>query len=184
MTNATVRAAATGLPSFNRRALVAGATLVAAAALRNCSAPAVADTTPDADLVRLGDEFDRAHAAWLPRWQEWRRLDDEWRATLKARGMSFHTHGDAAVWAVQSEVGAEAASDANDLALSEVERVADEIRLLRPTTIAGIAAKAKVACFDAVSMHQLVKPENKRDLGPRAILALLAEIEALARTSA
>lgn len=169
------------MSALNRRALVAGASLVAAAALRGCSSPAVAEAAPDAELVRLGTEFDRAHAAWLPRWQEWQRLDDEWRATIKARGMSFHTHGEAAVWAVQSEVGAEAASDANDLALSEVERVADEIRLLRPTTIAGLAVKAKVACFDAVPLPQLVKPESKRDHAPQAVIALLAEIEALAR---
>lgn len=172
------------MSALNRRALVAGATLVAAAALRGCSSPAVADTALDAELVRLGAEFDRARAAWLPRWQEWRRLDDEWRATLKARGMSFHTHGDAAVWAVQSEIGAEAASDANDLALSEVERLADEIRPLRASSVAGIAAKAKVACFDAVPMHQLMRPDGERDHGFQSIIALLAEIEALARTSA
>lgn len=171
------------MSALNRRALVTGASVFAAAALRGCSSPAVAGPAPDAELVRLGAEFDRAHAAWLPRWQEWRRLDDEWRATIKARGMSFHTHGEAAVWAVQSELGTEAASDANDLVLSQVERLADEIRPLHPTTIAGLAVKAKVACFDAVPIHQLVKPEGGRDHAPQAIITLLAEIEAAARAA-
>lgn len=42
------------MSALNRRALVAGASLVAAAALSGCSLPAVADTAPDAALVRLG----------------------------------------------------------------------------------------------------------------------------------
>lgn len=172
------------MSAFNRRALVAGAPFLAAAALRGCSSPALADTAPDAELVRLGSAFDRAHAAWLPRWQEWQRLDDEWRATLKARGVNFHSHGEAAVWAIQAEIGAEAAGAANDLALSEVERLADEIRALRATTVAGLAVKARVMRFDAVSMHQLVKPNNQRNHDAQAVIALVAEIEELARAGA
>ena len=154
-------------------------------AITGCVPPVIAGPSgQDAELRRLGAEFDRAHAAWVPRWQEWQRIEREWRSTLDAKGMSFAEHGVDAVCSIFTELGGDDASDANDAALKWVEAVADQIRSLRATTIAGIAVKARVACFDAVPMHQIVKPMDKRDHAPQAVIALLAEIVAVARASA
>lgn len=153
----------------------------AAAAIRK-SAPYV--PSDDAALVDLGRQFEEAHAAWIPCWQEWDRIEREWRETLKAKGLSFHEHGEEAILSIFTEMGGDDASDANDKALVLVEDLADLIRELKATTIAGIAAKAKVAAFDAVRMQDLLKPDGKRDHAPQAILTLIGEIEALARASA
>lgn len=153
-------------------------------AITGCVPPVIAGPSgQNAELRRLGDEFDRAHAAWIPRWQEWQRIEQEWRSTLGAKGMSFAEHGVDAVCSIFTELGGDEASAANDVALEEVERIADQIRTMRATTVSGLAAKAKVACFDAVSMEQLVRPEADRDHAAQAVIGLLAEIEDLARSS-
>ncbi|AZO79649.1 MULTISPECIES: hypothetical protein [unclassified Bosea (in: a-proteobacteria)] len=150
-----------------------------------CIPPVIAAAgSPDAALVDLGVKFDQAHAAWVLCWKEWQRIENKWQATFEAKGMSFAEHGAPAVNSIFTELGGDEASDANDAALALVQSIADQIRAMRATTIAGIAAKAKVACFDAVPMHEVVAPEKERDYGPQAVLALLAEIEAVARAGA
>lgn len=174
--------------SFERRFVLKSAAAAIAVAIpgtiAGCVLPVIAEPLgSDAELRRLGTEFDQAHAAWIPRWQEWDRIENQWHATLKAKGMSFHEHGEAAILSIWKELGGDDASTANDVALEEIERIADQIRTMRATTIVGIAAKAKVACFDAVPMEQLVRPEADRDHASQAVIGLLAEIEDLARAS-
>ena len=171
------------MSAFNRRALGAGATLTVAVALRGCSAPAVAASSPDAELVRLGIEFGRAHAHWLACWQEWSRTEQEWGAALDARGINYAKHGEAAVLSVRAEFGVDAASDANDAALDAVDALLEQIHAIRATTVAGFAVKAKVACHYAITASEFVKPASRRNHDSNMLLSFLNEIEAAARAS-
>lgn len=138
----------------------------------------------DAELVALGRQFDEAHAAWMPRWQEWQRIETEWRAALDRKGMSFAEHGVDAVCSIFTDMGGDEASDANDAAVAAVEAVADQIRGMPATTLAGFAAKARVVCFDAVPMSHFMRPDERRDYGHRGIIGLAAALDAAARAQA
>ncbi|BCB17899.1 hypothetical protein [Bosea sp. ANAM02] len=172
------------------KSALASAALSAPAMLPGCmlspAAAAIRKAAPyipgdDAELVTLGRQFDEAHAAWIPRWQEWQRIETEWRVTLDKKGMSFAEHGVDAVCSIFTEMGGDAASDANDTALAAVEAIADQIRTMPATTLAGFAAKAKVVSFDAVPMSQFIRPDDRRDYGYRGILALADALDAAAR---
>lgn len=179
---------------MNRRSALQAAAAAAVAAIppgciMSPAAAAIRKAAPyipgnDADLVALGRRFDEAHAAWIPRWQEWQRIETEWRVTLDRKGMSFAEHGVDAVCSIFTEMGGDEASDANDAALAAVEAIADQIRAMPATTMAGFAAKAKVVCFDAVPMSQFMRPDERRDYGHRGILALAAALDAAARAQA
>jgi hypothetical protein len=170
------------MSTFNRRALVAGATLAASAALRACSTPAVAASSPDAELIRLGIEFGRAHAHWLACWQEWDRTEREWGASLDAMGISYAKQGEA-ILSVRAECGVDAASDANDAALDAVDALSEQIQAIRATTVAGFAVKAKVACHHAISAREFVKPASRRNHDSNMLLSFLNEIETAAEAS-
>lgn len=174
------------------KSALASAALSAPAMLPSCmlspAAAAISKSAPyipadDAELVALGLQFEEAHSAWVPRWQEWQRIETEWRAALDRKGMSFAEHGVDAVYSIFTEMGGDAASDANDRALAAVEAIADQIRTMPATTLAGFAAKAKVVCFDAVPMSQFIGPDDRRDYGHRGIVALAAALDAAARAS-
>ena len=161
-------------------AMLPGCMLSPAAAAIRKSAPYVPGD--DTELVALGHQFEEAHSAWIPRWQEWQRIETEWRAAVDRKGMSFAEHGVDAVCSIFTEMGGDAASDANDAALAAVEAIADQIRTMHATTLAGFASKAKVVCFDAVPMSHLMRPDDRRGYGHRGILALSTALDAAART--
>lgn len=161
----------------SRRAVIATALAGLAAGCAPIGARAA--TPADADLIRLGKEFDRAEAEVLSLWREWRRCEALWRETIAARGLSFEK-SEAAVWAVHKEVGATAASDANDASLDHLDRIRDAIHAIKPTTIAGLAAWAKAARFDGVSNYERDKAPEDRDFQAAAILDFIDVLEAMA----
>lgn len=145
-----------------------------------CAPAALASTSPDAELVRLGAEFDRAEGDWIPLWREWQRHERLWRDTIKARGMSFAEHGTDAVMAVFADAGGTAASEANDAALVRLDALASQVQKLRPTTLAGLATWAKVARFKGTSLVDRETLARDRDLDVQAILEFLELVEGLA----
>lgn len=164
----------------SRRAVVATAL---AGLVAGCAPVALASTSADADLIRLGGEFDRAEAELLSLWREWRRCEVLWRETVTARGISIEKSEDA-VWAVHEEVGATAASNANDAGIDRLDRIRDAIHEIKPTTIAGLAAWAKAARFDGTSHYEREKAPEDRDFQTAAILDFIEVVEAMAAQAA
>lgn len=164
----------------SRRAFLAGTATTVTAIAAGCAPVALAATSPDAELIRLGAEFDQAEADWIPLWREWQRHERLWRETLDARDMSFTGGNMDAVMAVFDDAGGRVASEANDAALARLDRIAEQIKKLRPTTLAGLSAWAKVARFDGVSIHAREKPANRREHQEAAILDFLGLVEELA----
>lgn len=169
----------------SRRAFLNSAAVAAVASLPGCMAlaPAAASIRPpepDAELIRLGIEFDRAEAAWIPLWREWQRHERLWRETIEARGMSLAEHGADAVQSVFDEAGGNAASDANDEALARLYDLRERMLAIQPTTTAGLAARAKVLRFDGVSPFDREKPAGRRENKDAAILDFVALVEDLA----
>lgn len=178
------------MQTSSRRSFMSTAAVAAAASLPGCSAmsPAAASIIKaapylpcggDAELIRLGIEYDRAEAESLALWREWCRCDALWRETVTARGISFKSSEDA-VWALHEEVGAAAASNANDAGLDRLDRIRDAIHGIKPTTIAGLAAWAKAARFDATSYFDRAAAPPDRDFKAAAILDFVALIEDMA----
>lgn len=165
------------MQTSSRRAVIATALAGLAA---GCAPVALASTSADADLIRLGEEFDRAEREWIPLWREWQRHERLWRDTIQARGMSFAAHGHDAVMAVFIDAGGDVASEANNAALDRLDTIRDRIKKIKPMTLAGLAVWAKVARFDGTSIHVREKPADQRDTCDAAILDFLTLVEEMA----
>lgn len=167
--------------SVSRRHLLGRACVVTAAAAAVAVPPACTLTTEDADLVRLGAEFDRAYSAWLPVRAESKRMYQLWRDTLTERGMSLREHGLDACEAVSCEIGADQARDANQVALDQLDRIGERIREIEPTSIAGLVAWAKATRFDVITPDALLKKTEDLDWDDQCLIAFLGQVERLAR---
>lgn len=153
MPNATVPAAAIGLPSASssRRSLLVG---MGAAATPLAALPALAAAGEDANLLRLGADFDRLVAEWVPlqieadRCEEgvisaglqrgWFTLDWKNRASL------VMGHFDD-VCELDRRSGLNAANEAAEKAATRVDEVASAAATLTPQTLAGLAVRARCA---------------------------------------
>jgi len=144
------------------------------------AAPYVPAADDQAELVRLGREFDRAEAVWIPLWREMRRTHDDWMAVAAKRGLTFRDDGIPALNTVSAEVGAEAASDANDHALTELEGIIDQINAIPPTSLAGLAVHAKVVRHWSVPLAIRERPVSEREEERTELLRFLAHLERLA----
>jgi len=161
--------------SVNRRQAIAGA---GAAALA-LTGPALASVPKsDAELIRLGAEFDRLQAEWLPALSEWNHFYGVAHEAWKAKNIPF---SEEEFFAVQDETGATAASDREDAALSSLEDIAEKIRELPAEGFAGLAVKLRVLRYDNFSNEDFDMPEKDMDWGPRAFYQFAAEIERMAR---
>ena len=162
---------------INRRQAIAGAG--AAAGAMALATPALASVPKsDAELIRLGAEFDRLHAEWLPALSEWNRLFGVAHEVWKAKNIPFSLEE---VLAVQDETGATAASEREEAAINSLENVAEKIRELPASGFAGLAVKLRVLRYDNFSNKDFAVPEVDMDWGPRAFHQFAAEIDRLAR---
>ena len=110
---------------INRRQAIAGAGAAGALAI---TGPALASVPKsDAELIRLGVEFERLYAEWLPVLKEWQRLHEVAYEAWRAKNIPLDTE---ALFAIQDETGSTAASYKNDAALDSLEAVAKKIREL------------------------------------------------------
>ena len=169
-----------GLPS--RRAVVRtlGTAVLASGALATaCEATAA---HPDATLLRLGAEFGRLYAAWLPIYSEMWRLNDQFEKEWAKNGLSIDDNF--AEWAkLRTDMGVEAAAEANTAALDLIDAVATKIREMPAKTFAGLAIKARVLAYDA-GIDRRDIPEEKLDGPEQAMNLFIAELERLASASA
>lgn len=163
--------------ALHRRTILAAA--VASMAGGCAPLPAAASTSPDAEMIRLGQEFARAFDEWWKAHWVWRAADREAVAALAPHGLSG-ADSTAAFNRAYDASPAGAASAANDAALDRCDALVEAIRAIRPTTLAGLAAYAKVARFHGVTLADLSMPRADLDHGPATILDFLDLVEGLA----
>lgn len=158
-----------------RRAIIAAAlgTMVA-----GCTPPALASTSPDAELIRLGQEFDQAVAQCLAAHQAWSAAHV--RALDLIRAWPAGPDAGAAFEAAYRQTGAGEASERNDAAVGRCDELAEQIRAIRPTTLAGLAAHAKVARFNGTTVQQRQARRDDLDLETATLLDFLDLVEGLA----
>lgn len=160
-----------------RAVLAASAALMAPAIAR--AAPAV-PATPDAELIRLGHEFAEALAVWHQANAVWRVADAEaMDALAPSQPITDNKWAD---WfqAAYDSTPAGPASAENEKRLDVCDAIAAQIRAILPTTLAGLAAHAKVARFDGFSPQVLERKRADLDHPDIAVLGFLDLVEGLA----
>lgn len=150
--------------------------LVAAAPI---SAVALAgEPHPDAELVRLGAEFERAHADATALRRAYREAWDRCRGILDAGGDRLTMDS----WrGACRESGISEIDDALDDANAAIEALAGEIRRIPARTIAGISVKARVVFEEVFSGYQEGGPGYLTEGDVRCYAEFMHEIAALAR---
>lgn len=166
-----------------RRAVLASAAALMAPAIVS-TAPAVA-AAPDAELIRLGQEFAEAFAVWHQANTVWRDAEREFEAAHWAAHPLPPSRADQDAWLAQfmrayEATSAAAASAENERRLNVCDVIAAQIRAIRPTTLAGLAAHAKVARFDGFTLQVLEQKRADLDHPDIAVLGFLDLVEGLA----
>lgn len=169
--------------SFLHGSAVAAATTIPVAVVGCIANPARA-AAADAELIRLGAEFDRVYPSWLAAWREWQRHEDLWERTLHERGMTGARRSTEACLAVFDEIGGRAASDANDALVKRLDDIANAIRAIQPTTLAGLAVWAKAARNDCVPPRDAERAAEERDWDVKCLIGFLDQVEGLAAGNA
>jgi hypothetical protein len=147
---------------LTRRKLLASSPALALAAASPAAAGLPQNPVPvdvDADLIRLGSEFERLYKEWVPLWRESERTHEAWWTTIEARGLTWKDDIDA-IWAVSREVGNEHAANVSNTALDKVNDIAERVRSIEPQTLAGLVVWAKVAKFEAVPLSALATVQD------------------------
>lgn len=155
------------------------ATAVAAMASSCAPLPAVASPAPDAELAKLGVAFDRAAATFLRVATEGNQAHEAWRASVQTRNLTFAANY-AEVTRLYSEMGCQAADADNEVAMSNLDSLAERICAIRPVTLIGLAVHGKVARFYGTTSEQRETPPDDRDWAAHAILRFLDVVEGLA----
>lgn len=136
---------------------------------------------PDAELISLGEEFDRLHSAWLPVWRHWTHLDVQAREAAKEIDKEMGREWYEVYRALCETSGCNAAAAANDAANDEMAIVAGRIRAIPPRTMAGLYVKARVLltdCFAPASYSGVA--DDDMDWDVLCYVQLLREIASLA----
>lgn len=184
MTKSTSPAANAGLPAIDRRSLVcglgtaavAGASHAACAGVPALGSAAAIPSHPDAELLRLGKEFERRYAAFLPVDAECNRLGDVFEEALeRTRLSSMDTNFE--FWGqLRIETGFKAAIEAQNKALDDIDAVTTKIRETPAKTFAGLAVKARALRYDTHLSTQCDLPPEDQDWPEQVMNEFVAEI--------
>jgi hypothetical protein len=151
--------------------------LVALAAVPIAGVPTLAGGAahPDAELLRLGEEFERRYAASLPFTADRKQREEKFTDDWKSRELSIGE------WRQLSEAtGFEAAIDAETRAVDLIEAVTSKIRKTPAKTFAGLAVKARALRFDAHLSTMCDLPPEDQDWPEYVMNEFVAEIDRLA----
>jgi hypothetical protein len=162
--------------------------LTALAAVPVAGMPALADAAalashPDAELLRLGAEFDRIHAEYRVADDEATQIDDEFHDRT---GLTPTPDKDAfELWArSRIEYGVDATIEISDALFLRVDAVTEKIRAVLAKTFAGVAVKARALRFNTHLHTQTSLPSDEQDWPERMMNLFVAEIEWFAATAA
>lgn len=139
------------------------------------------DNGPDAEIVALGDEFDRAVAALSLAQAECKRVGPIFHDAISQ--LCRETGRDPTVAELSrlgETTGNDAAADREDDALDRVRAIGDAIRDTPASTFVGLAVWAKAAVFECVRHDQRSRPEDEIDWDAACFTWLAKEIERLA----
>jgi len=163
------------MTSITRRNALAGAG--AAAGVLAIATPALASGGDDAELVRLGAEFDRRCTELVPVTREYDHLHAVAHEMWKAKNVPFNEDG---YFAVHDETGANAAANRHEAAYESLQVVATKIRELPASGFAGLAVKVRVVRFENFNDDAFDIPEKDMDWDVRCFHQFVAEIDRLA----
>lgn len=161
----------------------------------NDEAPAVQgdDRRADAELTRLGEEYQRRRQAWLAYRKECERLEslsNEARdagidVLAQSRAAITDSMRLAALYAARRATGYERAVEENNEALDAMGQVGDQIRAAPAQTPVGLLVKARVLMDEALPVYEyLDRSEDEQSWGAQCFFGFLADIERLAGRSA
>ncbi|MET3890390.1 hypothetical protein ABIE41_001466 [Bosea sp. OAE506] len=155
--------------------------LASAAAAALIPAAVTASPSPDAELIRLGQEFATAFAAFRHANGVWQAAEREIMAewALKFPQGAGDTHL-TEFWTAYNASPAAPASAENERRLDVCDAIAAQIRAIRPTTFAGLAAHANVARFDGFAPSLLAQDRCNLDCPQIAVLDFLDLVDGLA----
>ncbi|MET3355930.1 UNVERIFIED_ORG: hypothetical protein ABID33_003857 [Xanthobacter viscosus] len=135
---------------------------------------------PDAELLRLGAEFEREHVTLASLKNEEDRLNSVFEAEKERRG----TRGWDALTALHEEVGAkEAVSQASDQ-FDKLDAITSVIRSIPARTIAGLAVKVRATAYDCHFSLSFDLPPDQIDWQEGCFLQLVREVERMAKVAA
>lgn len=121
-----------------------------AAALPITAAALAAEPPSHAELVRLGAEFDRLHAAMLPAWWAWREAGKRCRDILDADGpLTLDGYK-----AARRDSGLDETGEVLEEAQHPLDAIVGRIRELPAGGLAGLAVKSRVVLYESFSPHQ------------------------------
>jgi hypothetical protein len=182
MPKPTVPAAGEGLAAhrrtFLRQLAAAGALTVPVAAAAVARAG-----DADAELVRLGAEFERHFAEYLVLWEEGERalalVDDE----ADDKGL---LQGSMAWLEFRKEKGGETAIEITNDKADELDKIAKRIRAIPAAGIVGLAVKASLLPFAVHNMEDEIAikngtPMDDLDWVTECLNGFVAEIRGMAR---
>ncbi|MFG1376896.1 hypothetical protein [Xanthobacter autotrophicus] len=187
MPKPTAAANATPMPATTRRAfLKAGDALgtVAALAVPVAILPkAEAAEHPDADLLRLGAEFERNDALWKAErernvsiYAKWEGEYGRWRARNPTAPFDDFV-------SCPVSTAHDAAIDREDVFLNAKDEAAEQIREISAKTLAGLAVKARLARDEFNSILKIIRPTlDARER--EGVLSLFREVERMAEEAA
>ena len=158
---------------------------VASIATAALAVPAIAAGKPDAELIQLGEDYDKALAAWRIVHADYCEAEERlFQPALKAipRGLP-DAEFLARYGAIFTETGFGVHHDANDMALDLIEEIGAQIRAMPASSFAGLAVKMRVLRFDLEYALKLEHPIFKEDLDAEYFNGFQAEVERLARSA-
>ncbi|HRO90962.1 MAG TPA: hypothetical protein PLC06_10730 [Promineifilum sp.] len=167
MNRLTRRSLLSSAPVFGFTA-IAPTTMTAAAALDYGRS--------DAELIRLGGEFDRLRAEYYPLRDEAHRLHHLWIDTCQARGVRL---GSEAAWVIADEVGVVAADHREEPVQIAFDATVTAILAAPAATLVGLAVKAKVIRLEVLA-HAVEPTEAEyraMDWGDETVIRFCFEIE-------
>lgn len=163
----------------NARHITRRSALKGSAALALAATPGLASaSSPDAELLALGKEFDAAWGDWFPKWRAMREkgvhFEEEMRQKMPTpfSGEVYDQIADAC--------GYSPVMDTNNAALDLVTELSERILAMPATTIGGFAVKASALVFVAVPPAEVAIPDRDRDYHNSKLMAFADEMRALA----
>ncbi|RWN59631.1 hypothetical protein [Mesorhizobium sp.] len=166
--------------NLNRRSILGG---LAAATAFVATNHADAAANPDAELIRLGKEFDRLRAEYIPLLAESNRLQRVWIDECDQRGVLLQSDCDNG-WAIAEEVGSVTADRREEPVQMALDETTKAIFATTATTLAGFAVKAKTLRLEVLPSRWAEEPTESEyeamDWDEEMPLRFLFEIERMA----
>ena len=138
-----------------------------------CAAP----TGDDAELIRLGEEFARLYAEWLPINAEMKRLEEVRQRVWDYLGSHFTVE---AYQASCDACGLTQATDANDGVMDQLDALVEKINAVPARSLMGIAVKLRAIRYTSFALSEFDGEVDDLDWDVRCFALVQRDVEALA----